>query len=320
MVGASGLDVSCLSARRMINLDSEAEGIFWVSCAGGERVTVSLPLQYAQSETPCIHLHLTGLAGGHSGTEIDKGRLNAVRCMAELLQTSGARLVSLAGGKVDNAIPAECDAVVCADKADIQAALDALRVQWIDAEPQIALKIEDTSPRVPLTQESSSAVSALISALPCGVQAFSREIENFVETSLNLGVCTVQSGTAELHYSVRSSVDASRTALVRRVADIAETFGASAAASGAYPAWQYRTISPLRERAVEVYTALFSSVPKIEAIHAGLECGIFSGKIDGLDCISIGPDIFDIHSPLERLSVASTARMFSFVQTLLRTL
>ena len=320
MRGASGLDVSCLTAKRMLNLDSEAEGTFWVSCAGGERVTITLPLQYARESAACLSLRLTGLAGGHSGTEIDKGRRNAVCCMAQLLQNCGAQLVSLSGGKVDNAIPAECEAVALADKDAVRSAFDTLYPQWVSAEPQIALTIGAAEPSVPLTKDSSRTVLALIDALPCGVQAWSRDIENFVETSLNLGVCTVESGSAALRYSVRSSVDASRQALVRRLTEIAAQFGASASASGAYPAWQYRKDSPLRETAARVWQDQFGVLPKIEAIHAGLECGVFAGKIDGLDCISMGPDILDIHSPLERLSVASTARTFAFVQSLLHAL
>ena len=320
MVGASGLDVSCLSAKRMLNLDSEAEGTFWVSCAGGERVTVSLPLQNETSASPCARIRLTGLAGGHSGTEIDKGRLNAVRCMAKLLHTSGARLVSLVGGKVDNAIPAECEAEVQADETVLRSAFDTLRAEWTAAEPQIALSIEPAPSSVPLTKHDSDAVLQLILSLPCGVQAWSRDIEHFVETSLNLGTCTVKNGQATLRYSVRSSNDASRQALSQKLRSIAEPFGALAVSSGAYPAWQYRKQSPLRETAARIYADMFARLPAIEGIHAGLECGIFAGKIQDLDCISMGPDIFDIHSPLERLSVASTARTFSFVQNLLRAL
>ena len=320
MVGASGLDASCLSAKRMLNLDSEAEGTFWVSCAGGERVTVTLPLLREVDAVPCFALTLSGLSGGHSGTEIDKGRLNAVRCMSELVQASGAKLVSLTGGRVDNAIPAMCSAVVCGDEQSVRKAFETLRQVWTKNEPQIMLTVEKTAPSVPLTAACSETVLHLIDTLPCGVQAWSKEIENFVETSLNLGVCTVQDDMAELHYSVRSSVDASREALVQVLCETARHFGASCIASGAYPAWQYRKDSFLRDTASRAYAELFGAAPKIEAIHAGLECGLFAGKIGDLDCISMGPDIFDIHSPLERLSVASTARTFTFVQKLLRAL
>ena len=160
----------------------------------------------------------------------------------------------------------------------------------------------------------------LLTALPNGVQGWSREIEGFVETSLNLGVCRMDTDALQLHYSVRSGVDAERDALAERVKKIAAGYGGGCETHGAYPAWQYRKDSPLRDAAVRAYEARFGTTPKIEGIHAGLECGLFCGKIPDLDCISLGPDILDIHSPKERLSVSSTARTYALLWDILKQL
>lgn len=321
MIGASGLDTSVLRGRRMLNLDSEADGTFWVSCAGGERAHVTRQVQSEPNTEICFSLEMTGFLGGHSGTEIDKGRLNAVLCMAELLRkVPDVRLCALSGGKVDNAIPSTCMAVV---RGSVQALETAFRFQareWHGTEPNVRL---DTAPaavgRV-LTKESTQDVLRLLAALPNGVQGWSREIEGFVETSLNLGVCRVDADGMQLHYSVRSGVDAERDALSERVKKIAAENGAACETTGAYPAWQYRKDSPLRDAAVRAFEARFGSAPKIEGIHAGLECGLFSGKIPDLDCISMGPDIFDIHSPKERLSVSSTTRTYALLWDILKQL
>lgn len=320
MFGAAGLDVSCLAGRRMLNLDSEAEGVFWVSCAGGERVTASLNVRRDAQPADSVRIRLTGLLGGHSGTEIDKGRQNAVRCMARLLLQSGARLVSMSGGKVDNAIPSACEAVACVSASAVREAFDALSAQWRRTDPLITLDVCASPDAQPLTAQDSDTVLRLIEALPCGVQAWSRDIENLVETSLNLGVCTVEGSEAALHYSVRSGVDAQRSALVRQMRTVAASFGADIRTDSGYPAWQYRKDSPLRETAARVYRAHSGRAPQIQAIHAGLECGIFCGKIPNLDCISLGPDITDIHSPQERLNVASAARTYALVTDILRAL
>ena len=342
MVGAAGLDVSVLRGRRMINLDSEAEGTFWVSCAGGVRALVTREVQTERYQDAYAYVKLSGLRGGHSGTEIDKGRLNAVVCMAQCLQeVPGLRLCCMSGGTVDNAIPSECFAVFAGSIYALGNAFRAHKEAWQETEPDMEvgflppskslwpysipsdlsrqLFAGPSSSRL-LTEESTRDVLRLLTALPNGVQAYSREIEGFVETSLNLGVCRVDATGAELHYSLRSGVDAERDALVERVKKITAENGGKCETSGAYPAWQYRENSPLRDTAVRAFEARFGYTPKIEGIHAGLECGLFSGKIADLDCISLGPDIFDIHSTKERLSVSSAARTYALLWDVLKQL
>ena len=321
MRGAAEMDVSVLRGRRMINLDSEAEGTFWVSCAGGERVRVTRDVQTEPYAGDCVRVELSGFLGGHSGTEIDKGRHNAVLCMAELLRAvPNVQIGSLCGGKVDNAIPSQCSAVVAGDIRALKSAFQTRAAVWCETEPDVRLDVVSTDAERLLTKESTQDALRLLTALPNGVQGWSREIEGFVETSLNLGVCRTDADGVELHYSVRSGVDEKRDALVERVKKTAAENGGKCETSGAYPAWQFRKDSPLRDAAVRAYEARFGQKPKIEGIHAGLECGLFSGKLPDLDCISLGPDIFDIHSPKERLSVPSAERVYMLLWDLLKRL
>ena len=321
MYGAIGLDCAQLRGRRMLNLDTEEEGNFCVSCAGGERVTIDYTPRFEPNTSEASLVRLTGLQGGHSGTEIDKGRLNAVLCMAQLLARAGGRIASFSGGTVGNAIPSGSEAVWIGEADALREAFSALSAQWLAVEPEMKLQIEACpAPSRSILPTDGEALLQMLAALPSGVQAYSRDIDGLVETSLNLGVCTTDDAGVHLHYSVRSSVDASRDALVERVERIASDYGASAQRGEPYPAWQYRADSPLRDTAVRISTELFGKKPQITAIHAGLECGLFAGKIDGLDCISLGPDILNIHSPQERLSVASTARTYALVRRILESL
>ncbi len=321
MFGAAGFDPKLLRGRRMLNLDSEAEGVFWVSCAGGERVTITLPMQTEACGMQALRVRLAGLQGGHSGTEIDKGRLNAVHTLARLLSECGGRLALLNGGTVDNAIPSFAEAVWAGEADMLRDAYSRLSKTWRETEPGILLETETLSAKdVCFTAQDSARLLSLLAAIPCGVQSMSRDIEGLVETSLNLGVCVTDADGVHLHHSVRSSVDAARAALIAEMERIAAEYGASVRRDSPYPAWQYRADSPLREAASKAYADLYGAKPDIQAIHAGLECGLFSGKIPELDCISMGPDIFDIHSPKERLSVASTARTYALVRKILETI
>lgn len=322
MLGVLGLDTSVLHGKRMLNLDSETEGSFCVSCAGGARVIVRKPVQTEPNTSACTRVVLSGLVGGHSGTEIHKGHLNAIRLLAQLLvSVADVRLVSLAGGKVDNAIPDTCEAVFAGDASALRRAFDELLPYFKKAEPYIRLTTQSApTANSTITAESTAAVLALIAQLPDGVQQMSPDMDNFVQTSLNLGRCRVDSSGAELHHCLRSSVDSELQELIQSMIHRAEKHGATAEAGNAYPAWQYRAHSPLRSLVVEQYTRQYGEEPVVEAIHAGLECGIFAGKIHDLDCISMGPNILDIHSPQERLSVPSTERTYKLVCSVLESL
>ena len=323
LIGASALDTSRLSGRIMINIDSDAEGIFTVGCAGGVRCDISLPLRSEYCELSNEYkVRIHGLAGGHSGIEIDKGHANAIKVMAEILSTvPNIRIVEIVGGNADNAIPRECEATVAADDdfpERLKQAYFSKKETLRDAEPNMRLSISSTLPPIAVFDEKSTAdLLSLLTQLPNGVIARNEELD-MVQTSLNLGILRTDHDNAEISFSVRSAVGAEKQQLCERLREIAEKFGASYSERGEYPAWEYRGESHLREVMCRVYSDMYGRMPKVVTIHAGLECGIFSGKMDGLDCVSIGPDNLDIHTPEERLSISSTARVWEFLKNVLK--
>lgn len=321
MLGAAALDASVLRGRRMINLDTEYEDVIYIACAGGERATITCITETAPVQGQCFCAKLSGFAGGHSGTEIGTGRQNAARVMAQILhETPDIRLCSLVGGEVDNAIPSACTAVFRADRDAFLAAWRRIENSIRADELNATLTVNETDTGDALTAECTQSVLSLILALPNGVQKWSSEIESFVETSLNLGVCRIDTNRMELHYSVRSSVDGDKQALIDSMRKTAEQYGVSFETSGAYPAWQYRSVSPLRDATAAAFKKIRGEAPKLQAIHAGLECGLFCGKIPELDCISIGPDIANIHSPDEHMDARSAERVYAILLETLRNL
>ena len=326
MLGAMALDASCLEGRRMLNLDSEDEGIFTVSCAGGAGANVSLPLTSAPAGGEAFALTVSGLAGGHSGEEINKGRANASVLMGRVLRALAAkgpfRLVSCAGGSKDNAITPLAKAVVSAPEAAVQAVCReteaVFRHEYAAADPGIRVSCAPAgAAAAALDPASTRRVCDFLTLCPCGVYAMSREIPGLVQTSCNLGILQADAAGLRAVVSVRSSVATQKAMLLDKLAALAALLGGGVEVAGDYPAWEYRRDSPVRELVVESYRELFGREPEIKAIHAGLECGLFSGKLPGLDCVSFGPDMRDIHTSRERLSIPSTRRVW---QLLLETL
>lgn len=329
LLGAKDLDCSQLAARRLINLDSEEEGILTVSCAGGARCDLKLSLPAERKSGIICEILVSGLPGGHSGAEIHKNYANANRLLAQsLLDVPGLRLVSLEGGKQDNAIPNSARAVVHLPREtsnnvamQIYAAFDAANAPFNtpdNAEPTCGVSFE--YPHIlpeSLSPEDSRKVLELILAAPNGVQAMSQDIPGLVQTSLNLGILRLEGGKLRLSWSVRSSVAAEKEELIGALQALAERNGGSFDRRGDYPAWEFRKDSPLRKTMVQVFRELSGGEPKVEAIHAGLECGLFAGKLEGLDAVSIGPDMRDIHSPREKLSVSSVGRTWAYLTAVL---
>lgn len=322
MHGAAAVDLSGLRGRRLINLDAEEEGVCTVSCAGGVKSTVQLPFSYTPATGTAVRLTVSGLLGGHSGTEIHLPRANSNKALTDLLQriqeNDTVRLCSFSGGTKDNAIPRRSEAVVLvSDGAAAQTAAQAAQTALLSAydEPQARVTAEvlglQTVPA--LTAADSQTVLSFLAALPNGVIAESSEIEGLVETSLNLGVAALDANGLSVTLSVRSSKNEARRQLADRVQALAQQYAGVYKETGAYPAWEYREHSPLRQAFVQSYTALYGAVPRIAAIHAGLECGLFCEKIPDLDCISIGPQMYDIHTSRERLDAASVARTWDLL-------
>lgn len=330
MLGAAAMDLSEVKGRTMINLDSEDEGIFTVSCAGGATATISLPAPRRAVYGPCIRLSVDGLRGGHSGAEIHKNRANANKVMGEFLSRIQTLmplcLTSFSGGSKDNAIPRACQATAVAMGLHLErinetaAALQAEIREKYD-EPDVLVQAFDVDALGGngLSTEDTAKVIALLNSVPNGVQAYSANMPGLVQTSLNLGIAKLgEQFTAT--FSVRSSVNQEKQELLSKLRSLAEFHGGSYSQMGEYPAWEYRKDSPLREAMVAAYRKLFDKEPKVLAIHAGLECGLLGQKLPGLDCVSIGPQMHDIHTSREKLEIASTKRTWEFLLEVLKSL
>jgi len=322
MIGATQLDFSNLSARKMINLDAEEEDSVTVSCAGGSDFQLHLPVE----QTPCtgtpVTVTLQGLLGGHSGVEIHKGRINAALLGAPLVQLPGAELMDYHSGDKANAIPNQCRARLCVTRPQLfEPALAAfLAGLETDKEREKGLthRVEYGAPgryEVFTPQTRQSLFSALVTP-PDGVVAMSTAIPGLVETSLNLGIVAADGEGILLHRALRSNKEGALTALEDQLkgmfpAEWIQTFGR-------YPSWEFKEDSALQGLYKEIYRNQTGTQPKVEAIHAGLECGVFAAGLPGLDCIAIGPQLYDVHTVNERLSISSLGRIYNILLELLK--
>ena len=330
MEGAAGIDLSMLKGHRMLNLDNDEEGMFIVSCAGGVKTTLTMPVERRVVYGPCVRLTVEGLKGGHSGVEIHKKLANANKVMAEFLgriqQLMPLCITKLSGGEKDNAIPSFCQVTAVPLGMyierinDIAEALQKEIRENYD-EPNAIVRGDDVDALGgnALTTECTAKVIALLNATPNGVQAMSRDIEGLVQTSLNLGVVRLGE-TLDLTFAIRSSVNREKVELEQRLQELAAFYGGSCDSRGDYPAWEYKPDSDLRQTMIEVYREIYGAEPRVMAIHAGLECGLLSEKIANLDCLSLGPQAYDIHTPRERLNIASTQRFWNYIQQALKKL
>ncbi|MBR1861103.1 MAG: aminoacyl-histidine dipeptidase [Lachnospiraceae bacterium] len=373
MEGANGIDLSMLKGNRLLNLDSEDEGIFLTSCAGGLRANVYFPMngvscedikkEYGEESFVC-DVEIGGLLGGHSGEEIIKGRANSNKLSARLMYeyASGSykkaeqdRVAGKAGGKVyityidgglaDNAIPRVTKfGLVVSDVKSFEEKVKSfnkdIKDEYGSVDPDIYCRILSSKPLCDngsasgadsFAFDAGEAVKFLFT-VPNGVQAMSADVEGLVQTSLNLGIVRSEEITGDnplsgadltggslLHatFSVRSSIESAKDELTARVCCLAESFGGRAVLSGNYPGWAYRADSPLRDKMTALYKKMYGSEPVLKAIHAGLECGILGSKIKDLDCVSIGPDMKDIHTTEEKLYIESSRRVYEFVRALI---
>ena len=357
MDGARAIDLSSLKGHRMINLDSEEEGIFLTSCAGGARVDCHMPVHMIEMEGIAYEVEVDGLQGGHSGAEIHKGRANANCVMARLLnhlkEHCKIGIAGLDGGLADNAIPRQTKAVLVVPKAEdaafaeiLDAMTDRIAAELAVRDPEFKVHACETGKGsfLCLSAEDTAKCAQWLYGLPNGVQAMSVTMPGLVETSLNLGIlqlkkeiakaaeqdvaCSCRTENAETsaicdngtvsseivaQFSVRSSVETAKQALIEKLKALTALAGGYCEVRGDYPGWEYRVESPLRDKMVAVYRELYGKEPAIEAIHAGLECGLLGSKIDNLDCISMGPDMKNIHTTEESLSIASVERVWEYL-------
>ena len=301
-----------------------------VSCGGSTRAVCTLPVSRAAYDGTVCELTVDGLMGGHSGEEIHKGRANANilmgRALTALSNVTETRLVTVTGGAKDNAIPRDARALVAvkdfgAAQAAAKALGDALSNEYRTADPDIQVSLKPTdSELVALDADSTRRVAAFLFCAPNGVQMMSAEVPGLVQTSLNLGRVYTEGDSVVGWFMIRSSVNSQAAETTEKVITLTKALGGTVDIPASYSAWQYRPDSHLRDVMVEAFRAVYGEEPKVAALHAGLECGILSGKMPDLDCISFGPDLTNIHTPRERLHIASTERTWQLALETLRRL
>lgn len=329
MDGAMALDCSLLSAKTLLNIDSEQEGIFTVSCAGGLNVTGELDANFKEEVKDGYEITVSGLKGGHSGVEIDKKRANAnivaARLLSNLCAIKKVRLSSINGGLKHNAIPSECKLVIACEEdifADISSFKELLKEEYAISDPDLEIIATDFKNKpIKITSfEETKNIASLLSKIPDGIYSMSEDIDCLVKTSSNLGILQTNNNGLFIISSVRSSDEREKEIYSDILLNHMLSHNLTAKKGEEYPAWEYLQNSPLRTIMCRIFEEMYQRPPVTEAIHAGLECGIFCGKIKGLDCVSFGPDIIDIHTPKERLNINSAKRTWEFLIKVLENL
>lgn len=328
--GATGYDASRLKGKRFINLDNEEESEMVIGCAGGCRCEISNKCKNGKVEGNIYEIGISGLTGGHSGTEIHKGRANANVLMGRLLdlalQEVELNLGTYEGGFKDNAICPAANATVVVKKKHcktfeklIKSFCEDILAEYGKSDPEFVIKCKDKGKgklEVMSTKDFTKFVW-LLNLLPNGVQKMS-QIEDMVESSANIGVVSAKPKSFSIVVSLRSNKDASLDWMISKVSMLASTFGLVFACRSRYPAWENTGASEFATKAMETYKRLFNRDIRIESIHAGLECAVFSKKIKGMDAISIGPNLVNVHTTAERLSIESTKREWQYLQEILK--
>ena len=329
MTGAFGFDANKVSARKLINLDSDNENEILCGAAGGLRVAISRGFDKVKAEGTALKLTVKGLMGGHSGGEIhmEKGNSNKImgRILFECEKVSKLNLVSIEGGSKENAIPREAFATIYVpdDKvALVKTAAESLAKniadELEDTDKGFTFKIEEApKAEIMMDEKATSDIIAMLKLLPHGVRAKSMALKDLVVTSMNVGVVVTLDNAVEIRTSLRSSVESLILNLADEVELIARDHNAQAERGSKYPGWKFASVSPLRELCTRVYREMNGEEPKVIAIHAGLECGLFKEQIPDLDIISNGPNCKDIHTPDETLDLNSYARVWKFLLRLL---
>ena len=331
LLGAVGFDCSVLKGRRFINLDSEAEGSLWISCAGGLSGISHIPVQRVEGEGEKVQVKVCGLMGGHSGAEIQKQLGNAHKIMGRVLYALAKdydfNIVSTNGGNAANVIAQYNTTEIIADPAQAQDIIDAVAgleqtiyAEFAGQEPTLSLKAVsdgETTLKAFDADTTSHVIGFLYGAID-GVQCYDRAFPTAVESSLNTGIVETTEDTVKIKFQVRSSV-ATKLDDMRNKLDLAtDLAGASREISGEYPAWSYNADSVIRPKAIELYKEMFGKEPTVETTHGGLECGILYGKKNDLDIISFGPELTGVHTYNERVHIESTKRMWDYLKELLK--
>lgn len=334
MSGAMALQPHYINGKIVLNLDSEEEGKLLVSCAGGIRTKSILPIEWIdkKNDTIAYNIVIRGLKGGHSGMEIHLGRGNSNKLMGRLLKNIDKELdfnlVSLNGGSKNNAIPRESSSIITISQKDERKLLDIkrrvceeLKNEFSKKDPNLRvhlLEVEESVDRV-FSDDSTKKAVNLLYMYPNGVNTVSSDIQGLTESSTNLGVVTTLENSIEYYSTVRSSVSSLKDEIVTRSKCITEILGGKLVTESSYPEWPYKTDSKIREVCKDVYERMYEKTPEIVAIHAGVECGLFKEKLgNDVDMISFGPDIIDIHTPNEHISISSVERCYEYLLEVLK--
>ncbi len=332
MGGALALNPDHLNGRILINIDSEEEGILLVSCAGGVRARISVPVEAEEvsDNLKTLAIRIRGLKGGHSGMEINKERGNSNKMMGRFLMDLNSvvdfKLASLNGGAKMNAIPREADAVILV-KAEEVSKVEAKVAEWTKIfknelqgiDDGLILTCEDTdSVDKVFSDDTKQKVLRAVFMIPNGVQSMSMSVKGLVQSSTNLGVVITTGDAVEMDNAVRSSVASLKKSIKDQMIVLAEILGAAIELESDYPEWAYKADSKIREIFEATYEETFGKKAEISAIHAGLECGLIGDKFHGeLDQISFGPNMFDVHTPQEKVSISSVERMYEYLLNVL---
>lgn len=328
MTGVENLDVSVLKGKTMLNIDTEEEGEIYVSSAGGSRVQIDFNFkrESAAPDSKNILLEIKGLNGGHSGSDIDKGLGNSIKIisfiLSELSKKMKFRLFDISGGDKTNAIPREAFAMINISPDNFENFIkeskvffDEMKATYSKTEQNLTMEIIENinADKKPLSERDSINLLELLCEIPSGVITNSEHIEDLVETSLSMGVLRTYDHVSTIQLLLRSSVNSALRELENKLKDISELYNAGFTVDSSYSSWEYREDSKIRELFIKAHEDLYHKMPKIKAIHAGLECGIFAGKIAGLDVISIGPNIYGAHTPEERMEISSVEYTWKWV-------
>lgn len=328
MIGAGKLDVLELSAKKMINLDSEEDDTLTVSCAGGSEFVSRFVGEKVTTSGNTVTVILEGLKGGHSGVEIHKGRTNSNILAGRFLNTlknEEFSLHSINGGDKSNAITNRTIIVLASSNADAlksaaEKALEGIASDVLKTEPDFCYSVAiSKSENVEVfSAEFKTKIIEFLLNTPNGVLKMSDDVQGLVETSLNLGILVTEEDSVRAQFSLRSNKSASLFELEKDLGDFCKTLEGEIEAYGHYPPWEFKKDSKLQELYKQCYEERNGQKSKVEAIHAGLECGVFAAKIKDLDCIAMGPSLFDVHTYNEKLSISSAVKTFFLLLDILK--
>ena len=329
MGGATNLDAKNLEGRTLINIDSEEEGKFLVSCSGGTRVKISVPVNFEKNDSnlKALKIKIDGLQGGHSGMEIDKQRGNANkligRFLVDLDSVIDFKLVSINGGSKNNAIPRDASTIILINPEENKKVEEKinewnkiLKNEYQGIDDDVNISVENINTNIEKYFDRSTAINVMrmLFLIPNGVETMSKAIKGLVQSSNNLGIVITTENEVVFESAVRSSIKSLKNHIWNEMIVLTDIVGGSLELEADYPEWQYNPNSRVRDIFVKTYKEMFEKEPEICAIHAGLECGLLSDKFNReIDQISFGPNIYDVHTPKEHVSISSVERMYKFL-------